>query len=169
MSKIILYSAISLDFNIARADGSVGWLEGEGDYGYNDFIKNIGTTLMGANTYRQVAGFGEWPYSGFDNYVFTRKSDVHDKKVNFIRENIGGFCKKLKENSKKDIWLIGGGAVNSVLLSENLIDEMQLFVFPLLIGDGISLFKGNYPERKFELIQTEKMPAGVNFLKYKKI
>jgi dihydrofolate reductase len=80
MRKIVLYIAASLDGKIARKDGDVKWLDEfsdpeQMDYGYNDFLNSIDTTLMGNNTYKQLLGFGiDFPYRGKTNYVFTRNA-----------------------------------------------------------------------------------------------
>ncbi len=81
MREVILYSASSLDSYIARTDGRVDWLEyprftlpGE-DFGYEEFLKSVDTTLMGNNTYQLILGFGgPFPYRDTTNYVFSRST-----------------------------------------------------------------------------------------------
>lgn len=70
MRKVKLFIATSLDGYIADADGSVHWLEGQGDSHedidvYSEFVKDIDTILMGWNTYHQVItelSPNEWIY-----------------------------------------------------------------------------------------------------------
>ena len=57
--KVILYISQSLDGFIADSNRSVNWISGkdkeyDSDYGYEDFIKNIDTVILGANTYKQI-------------------------------------------------------------------------------------------------------------------
>ncbi|MGB4676079.1 MAG: hypothetical protein WBH90_05075 [Aggregatilineales bacterium] len=83
MGKVILYIATSLDGYIARADGAIDWLnkyEGGGeDYGYAEFIKNVGSVIVGGKTYRQVLGFDDgWSMPRVETVVITRQElDAH--------------------------------------------------------------------------------------------
>ena len=145
MRKLILYIASSLDGFIARRDGSVDWLneyDGKDDYGYTELMERIDTLLIGRKTYNQILGFEKWPYKGKKCYVFTKKinkSKVNDE-LNFIND-IVGFTKKLKKEKGKDIWLVGGAEVISILINENLVDELILTIVPKVLNSGISLFK----------------------------
>ncbi len=109
MINVILYIAASLDNYIARQDGNVDWLDypdyqlPNEDYGYPDFYKNIGTTLMGYNTYKIVLGFDvPFPYPDKTNYVFTRSTDKQDNEfVKFISGDIVEFVRQLKNGKDK--------------------------------------------------------------------
>jgi dihydrofolate reductase len=160
MRKIKLYIAMSLNGKIAEKDGSVDWLyikdgDEKPDYGYNKFYDSIDTTIQGSSTYKQIENWGiEFPYTDKKNYVITRdKSLLDSKNVEFIRTNHLEFIKDLKQKKGKDIWLIGGGLVNTMLFNENLIDELQIFVMPIILQDGIDLFQ-NLPKRT-DLKKTE--------------
>ena len=87
--------------------------------------------------------------------------------MKFIKENHIDFIKQLKKQEGKDIWLIGGGQINTLLFNENLIDEMQIFVMPIVILDGIDLFELAPMERMFKLIKAKSYSTGVVELKYK--
>lgn len=175
MRKIKLYSAASLDNYIARPNGEVDWLEifpipeGE-DFGYTDFIANVDTTLMGNNTYQEVLGFDvPFPYKGLTNYVFTRQQDLEPADyVQFVSENVVDFIKALREKPGKDIWLIGGGQLNTLLLNHDLIDEVILTVFPIILGEGIPLF-GNQPkEQILDLVEHKAYDNGFLKLVYRR-
>ncbi|MCH2193706.1 dihydrofolate reductase family protein [Kordia sp.] len=60
--------------------------------------------------------------------------------VHFIAKDHKEFVKNWKQQEGKDIWLIGSGQINAILLNENLIDELQTFIMPIVIPDGIPLF-----------------------------
>lgn len=114
MKKVILYIAMSLNGKIARKNGSVDWLESlpnpeKTDYGYNDFVKTIDTTIMGNSTYQQLMSWGiEFPYDGKKNYVFTKNTTLENTEyVDFVSENHIDFVCKLKQQEGNDIWLIG--------------------------------------------------------------
>lgn len=167
MRKIKLYIAASLNGKIAEKDGSVDWLyvkEGneQPDYGYEKFYESIDTTIQGSSTYKQVESWGiDFPYPDKKNYVITRNKDLKDNKyVEFISENHIEFIKNLKQQGGKDIWLIGGGLINTMLLNEGLIDELQLFTMPIILQDGIDLFE-NLPNRTdLKLIESKAHDTG---------
>ena len=104
MRKVRLFIAMSLDGYIADKEGSVHWLEGQGDSHedidvYSEFVKDIDTILMGWNTYHQVVtefSPNEWIYSDFLTYVFTHRKCSSTEKIRFINENPIDFIKKLR-------------------------------------------------------------------------
>lgn len=165
--KIILYIATSLNGKIARLDGSVDWLEAipnpdQDDHGYLEFYNSIDTTIQGYNTYDQIVGWGiEFPYKGKKNYVLTRKQDPGESEyVEFVTENHLKFIKQLKKQEGKDIWLIGGGKINTMLFNERLIDEIRVFIIPVVLPDGIELFTNTPVEEQLELISTKTYSTG---------
>ena len=90
----------------------------------------------------------------------------YDSNVNFIYENHIGLIKSLKKQNGKDIWLIGGGQINTLLLKHNLIDQLKLFIMPILLPEGIELFSGILPETKFILESCKNYNNGVSELTY---
>ncbi|MFT2007270.1 dihydrofolate reductase family protein [Pontibacter sp. 13R65] len=159
MRKIILYIAASLDGYIARPDGNVEWLHdaefalpGE-DFHYSSFLETIDTTLMGNSTYKAVLGFDmPFPYPDKTNYVFSRSSENKDTEfVKFVSTDAITFIKELKEQPGKDIWLIGGGQLNTLVLNAGLLDEIILTYIPILLGKGIPLFAEGVQEQKLQV------------------
>ena len=174
MRNIILYIAQSLDSYIARPDGDIDWLEsaesipGE-DYGYKEFYNSIDTTLMGNNSYRKIISFDiPFPYPDKTNYVFSRSAGHQQTEfVQFIAGDIIAFTGKLKKQEGKDIWLIGGGEVNSLLLSHRLIDRMILTIIPVAIGEGIPLFQTSKGDTHFTCKNVKEYKNGMIQLYYK--
>ena len=174
MGKVILYAATSLDGYIADKDGGVNWLEAfneEGlDYGYGAFYASLETLIMGGKTYRQIIGFGAWPYPGVRTYVVTSQ-EVHPAEGEDVRayqDDLTELVAKLKESSPKDIWLVGGGELNATFFEKDLIDLYMISVMPVMLGDGIPLVKGVDKLTALELIDSEVYPNGVVQLGYKK-
>ncbi len=168
MRKVVLYIASSLDNFIARPDGDISWLqtpdltiEGE-DFGYMDFYESIDTTLMGNKTYQQVLGFDmPFPYDEKENFVFSKSNTGKDKYVTFISENLVEFVTNLKKLPKKDIWLIGGGEINSILLENKLIDKIILTIVPVSLGEGILIFNQKPEEQGFILEKSTSYKNGM--------
>jgi dihydrofolate reductase len=174
LRKVKLYIAISLNGKIAKPDGSVAWLEAipnpeNIDHGYADFYQSIDTTIQGNKTYKQILGWGiDFPYSDKKNYVFTRNErSVNTEDVTFVSNNHLDFVRQLKQEEGKDIWLVGGGQLNTVFLNENLLDEIYVFVMPIILSDGIELFESLPKETKLELIESKTYATGAVEIKYK--
>jgi dihydrofolate reductase len=174
MRQIVLYSAVSLDNYIARKDGNVDWLDApeyelpDEDYGYTDFNQTIDTTLMGHNTYNALLGFDvPFPYPDKTNYIFSRTADHEDTEyVKFITGDIANFVRELKNEKGKDIWLIGGGQINTLLLNNHLIDKVRLTLIPVTLGEGIPLFLGQAKETTLKLESNKTYENGFVQLTY---
>ncbi|WP_242926611.1 dihydrofolate reductase family protein [Pontibacter vulgaris] len=159
MRRIVLYIAASLDGYIARPDGNIDWLQDkkynipDEDFGYSAFLETIDTTLMGNSTYKAVLGMDmPFPYSDKKNYVFSRSAHENTEHVTFVKDNIVDFVEKLKEQPGKDIWLIGGGELNALVLNAGLLDEIILTYIPIILGKGIPLFSADAREHKLKLL-----------------
>ena len=133
-----MYIAISLDGKIADKNGGVGWLDevphpDQADYGFTDFFASIDTTISGNSTYQQALGFDIGnPYKGKTNYVITRNQAlVKDDYVQYISGHVIEFISDLKNQNGMDIWCVGGGQLNALLLDNGLLDEIRIFVMPV--------------------------------------
>jgi dihydrofolate reductase len=154
--KIIVYIATSADGFIARADGSVDWLDRprpKGNYGMGLFYKSIDTILWGRKTCDMALAFHEKGVTGsaFDsrvkNYVFTRgpTPSAVPANVEFVNEPIKAFTNRLRRQKGKDIWMMGGAGIIASFLDEGEIDEFMIHLIPTFIGEGIPLMA---PERR---------------------
>ena len=174
MRKLKLYMASSLNGKIARRNGSVDWLEAipnpeKTDHGYSKFYESIDTTIKGFNTYKQILDWGiPFPYSDKKNYVFTRKKNLTNTNfVDFISEDHIEFVKNLKKEKGKDIWLIGGGQINTLLFNANLVDEIQLFIMPIVIPEGKDIFDSFPKEQNLKLLESKQYSTGAVEIRYK--
>ncbi|MBT2645111.1 dihydrofolate reductase [Bacillus sp. ISL-41] len=160
-SNVILYIAVSLDGYIARPDGAVDWLddvEGEGDNGYGEFYSQVGTVIMGRKTYEEVLRLtDEFPYAGKPCYVLSRQTMENSPHVTFTDEDLVSLVSRLKKDSNSYVWLVGGGQLVKQFLEKQLIDEIQLYIIPKLIGEGIPLFPDDTPPAEFELTGTGQL------------
>lgn len=167
LRKIKLFIAASLDGYIARKDGGIDWLFTDADYGYGEFYSGVDTVLMGRKTYEQVLGFGEFPFKGKKNFVFTRQKDrAPEKHVSFFYGDVAGFSRSLKKEEGKDIWLVGGAEIIAILNRERLIDEYIISIHPVILGSGIALFKEEGREAKLELLGSKAYSSGLVQLSY---
>jgi len=173
MRKVKLYIAASLNGKIADTDGGVDWLHSipnpdQADYGYASFYDSVDTTIQGYKTYEQIIGWGiDFPYATKKNYVFTRKQNLKPAEhVEFITAHHAQFVRQLKKEEGKDIWLIGGGQLNTLFLNEKLIDEIWLYLMPIVIPSGIELFESLPEQTALTLKKSTSFASGVVELIY---
>lgn len=172
--KIKLYIAVSLDGYIARPDGNLDWLTKypmptRTEYGYKDLMDSIDTIIMGGKTYRAVLDMDfEWPYSDKACYIVSHRNTnlTPTKNVKFITENVVETVKALKQQDGKDIWLVGGGQVITLLLNHDLVDEMQICYIPVILGNGIPLFPNQPKESTWKFAGSEAYDSGIVKITY---
>jgi len=174
MKKLILYIASSLNGYIAKPNGNVDWLESmpnpnQEDYGYFDFYNSCDVTLQGHNTYKFILNSGhDFPYKSTKNFVFTKDTSLEDNEdVQFVAEDIPAFVKNLKKEKGKNIWLIGGAQINSLLIGHKLIDEIWIHVMPIVLNDGIPIFNSLLRDVQLELNNSKTHESGVVGICYK--
>ena len=74
------------------------------------------------------------------NYVFSHcPPDSPTPGVEFVNQPIGAFAQRLRAESGKDIWMMGGDGLVASFLDEGEIDEFSIHVIPIFIGEGIPL------------------------------
>ncbi|WP_340818151.1 dihydrofolate reductase family protein [Methanolobus sp. WCC4] len=166
MRDVILLITCSLDGFIAAEDGNVDWLLGEDEYDFDAFLDGVDTLLMGYTTYKQVLGFGKWPYEGKECYVFT-KEHLHSKDDNVVFSNDPvGTTENLMLGTGGAIWVVGGPSIISPLLNKNLINEFRITIQPVILGKGIPLFKDIKKSIRLKLKSTQRYDSGIVDLVY---
>jgi len=172
--RLILYISTSLDGYIAKPGDDLSFLErvhqeGE-DYGYQEFVDSVDTVIMGRRTYdwvmRQV---DEFPHADKETYIVTRDPKPGQGKVNFYAGDVKELVKSLKQKIGKNIFCDGGAGVVDTLLKERLIDEMIISVVPVLVGNGIRLFREGQPEQDLELVEMKQFKTGLVQMHYRKV
>lgn len=168
----ILYIAVSLDGLIARADGSIDWLasseESIEDYGYTEFYNSIDALVTGSTTYKQILGFGNWPYPGKLTYVLTRHHLSSDRNDVMFLPSLAALLTDVEQKGFRRVWVVGGGQVAAQFMRQRLIDEYILTLIPVILGDGISLYQA-VPEQKLTLIEAKSYGSGVVELRYRRV
>jgi dihydrofolate reductase len=171
--KLVLYIAMSLDGYIAKPSGDIGFLsmvEQEGqDYGYNDFVDTVDTVIIGRKTYDKVIAMGfEYPHSDKDVYILTRTPKPAVGNFKFYTDDIVQLVSRLKSQFGKNIYCDGGAEVANELMKNNLVDEFVISIIPILLGEGIRLFKDGRPEQTLELVSSKSFEKGLTQLHYKR-
>ena len=171
MRKVILGLGISLDGYIARPDGAVDFLFMPKDYSMADFFASIDTAIMGRKTYdvSKAMGGGGGFGGNIKSYVMSRTLPAGEREgLTFTREKPSALVEKIRKQSGKNIWLMGGGELGRDFLKDDLVDALYLGVVLVLLGEGIPLFPSGFPQRNFELVENKTFSKGLIALKYKR-
>jgi dihydrofolate reductase len=67
---------------------------------------------------------------------------------------------KLKKRTGQDIIAFGGIGLASSLIAMNLVDELQLFINPFVLGDGASIFDADHP-KSLKLLRSTAYACGM--------
>ncbi len=171
--KVILYISMSVDGFISTLDDDISWLNivqnGDEDYGYAAFTKDVDTYIVGRTTYDVVVSLcdGVFPQaSDYDCYIITRDKNKHAEDVTFYSGDLSTLIQRLKQQPGKNIYCDGGSEIVRLLMDANLIDEYIISVIPTILGDGKRLFKGGVNDIKLSLKSSKQYESGLVQLHY---
>ena len=170
--KIIVNIATSADGYIARTDGNLDWLTRrtapKGFYGLPKFSRSIDAKILGRKTFDLSMKMGASFSADNVHYVFSRRRLPASVPagVQFVRESIGAFAERLRQQAGKNIWMMGGSGIIGSFLDENAIDEFIITVVPTFIGEGIPLIAPKHREVPLRLLSLQRFPDGVVQLHY---
>lgn len=165
MAKVMIHATVSLDGFMADPDGGVDWMNGfpaapEDQEVVGRLIQELGAVVGGANK-TQTIDDGEAPYGGIIGvpiYLMTHRAHEpivkDDVTYNFVVDDITQAVDSAKRASG-DKWVsVLGGSVSRQCIELGLVDEIQLHIVPVLLGDGIPLFAGLSKRVKLQRIAT---------------
>lgn len=97
------------------------------------------------------------PSRNLQQFVISSSLDkTLDDSIKIISKNASKFVGRLESEKGNDILLSGGSTLATNLLNENLIDEIQLSIHPVIIGSGIRLF-GRHNKTVSLLMRRQKL------------
>jgi dihydrofolate reductase len=129
--------------------------------------------LMGRNTYEMFAA--TWPNSSgayadrvnaIPKYVFSNTlAEASWTNAIIVRGDGAASVRELREQDGGDLVMYGHGTLGQVLLENGLLDELRLWVHPLIVGRGTLLFRDG-ANTTLTLVATETLATGVVILTY---
>jgi dihydrofolate reductase len=165
MSKVFIHATVTLDGFMADTDGGVDWMNGfpsaPGDEDVvGRVIQELGAVVGGANKTQTIED-GEVPYGAevkVPVYLMTHSAhepiEKDDVTYTFVVDDITEAVEAAKKTAG-DKWVsLLGGSISRQCLELGLVDEIQLHVVPVLLGEGISLFAGLRERVKLERVET---------------
>jgi dihydrofolate reductase len=189
MANIVVTEFISLDGVIEDPGGSENFKHGgwsfqfsrgdEGDKFKLDETMASSALLLGRVTYE---GFAEaWPsrsdefgfadkFNSMPKYVVTstlKDPDWNNSTVIDGDGDVVGAIRKLKEELDGDVVVHGSGRLARALLDADLVDELRLMVFPVVLGSGKRLFGEMNDKKRMALVDAKTVGDGVSILVYR--
>jgi dihydrofolate reductase len=189
MRRIIVLTFVSLD-GVMQAPGGKGEdpsdgfdLEGWTVTYFDEALGDEMTTqmaqpfdlLLGRKTYEIFASY--WPQQGDDDpinkarkYVVSNQTINTEWKETFqIKGDVVTEIKKLKQEDGPMLQVHGSSKLIQTLLSNDLVDELWLKIFPVTLGKGKRLFsEGATLPVAFKLVESKTSPSGVIVASYKR-
>jgi dihydrofolate reductase len=152
MRPVCYSAAVSLDGYIAGPNGEADWIVMDPDMDFKQLFARFDTVLLGRKSYeaaRRQGGGGGMP--GMKSYVFSTTLRQADCPGALLSGDPGETVRALKQQPGKAIWLFGGGSLFRSLLELGLVDQVQVGIVPVLLGDGLPLVAHPAKLAKLEL------------------
>jgi dihydrofolate reductase len=187
MRKLVSFFHVSLDGYVAGLNGEMDWIKVDDEIfeHVGDRINDSDTALYGRVTWQMMEGY--WPTAAdqpnaskhdIEHAAWYRKAEkiVLSKSMQgeqlpnttFISEDVEHRIKAIKQQDGKEILIFGSPSATHSLLQYDLIDEFWLFVNPILLGEGMPLFKNVPGTTQLTLVSSKTFTNGVVSMHYKK-
>jgi dihydrofolate reductase len=188
MRKIIAALHVSIDGFIEGSNGELDWVDSWEDV--FDLLPQIDACILGGGMF---PGYEEYwlavlahpgdplPFSGKvaskNEITYAKFADetphiVLSRTLNTVRWKTARIVRdvedirKLKEQPGKDMHAVGGATLVSSLINYGLVDELQLVVNPIILGDGKALFKDVTERHVLKLVEAKSFKSGLVKLTY---
>jgi dihydrofolate reductase len=190
MSKVVVTNNVTLDGVMqapARPDEDTrgGFTHGGWALPYNDAVMGRamaegmaqgGSLLFGRRTYEDF--YAVWPnrtdnpfteiLNNSQKYVAstTLREPLPWQNSTLLKGDVAEAVARLKEQSGKDLGILGSGELIQSLMRHNLIDEYVLLIFPLVLGSGRRLFRDGGVPATLRLVNSVTTTTGVIIATY---
>lgn len=169
MAQIRGMMASTLDGYAADSGGGVDFLDAfHGvDWGWNGFIAEIGTVVMGRKTYDHIWHLSaEWPYPGVPGMILGHPAAPLRGPVTACAD-LAALIPHLRK-ATRDVWVVGGPALQQQFIALGALDRLQLCILPVLLGSGIRTFpESTQPSRQPVLHGITELPKGMLLADYR--
>jgi dihydrofolate reductase len=185
MRNLTFFMHVSLDGLISGPNGEMNWIKVDEEI--FDFVGTMtaqaDTALYGRVTYEMMQAY--WPeagnqpnaskhakehsawYNKVPKIVLSRTlSESGLNNTTVIPDQLADKINAIKKQDGSSILIFGSPRASISLLNEGLIDEFWLFVNPVILGNGIPLFKDISGTTNLKLIGTRTFGCGVIALHY---
>jgi dihydrofolate reductase len=176
MPKLVAYNSVSLDGYFTDANGDMSWAHKK-DPEWQAFVSENasggGQLLLGRITYDLMASFWPTPLAAQSNpivvermnslrkFVFSTTLDkVSWNNTTLLKGDLTTEVRKLKQEPGPNMVIMGSGSVVAQLADAGLIDEYQIVLNPLVVGNGRTLFEGVKKRLPMKLTRSRAFDNG---------
>lgn len=181
MAKLSSFTFITINGYVSDLNGDISWHRHgveENQYAM-DGLNSENYLVFGRKTYEMMASF--WPSPmALENDPDMAKGMNNAKKLVFsntiekanwqntriVRGDAALEMERLKETSPFDLTILGSGTLLTFFALHNLVDEYQVMIDPVALGEGVPVFKGFKGWLNLTLNKVQKMSSGVILLQY---
>src|SRR5438128_2722825 len=160
-----------------------GWVaplfDNEGGTFLNQVYQRADAFLFGRRTYEHFADtWGTWDDPG-DSPIWTALNtkpkyvasttltDPRWANTTVLSDDVAAAVRELKAKPGRELQVHGCGALFRWLLANDLINEITLFTFPVVVGQGTRLFPATGPDLALDLVDSRATPKGVTIQVYR--
>jgi dihydrofolate reductase len=178
MRKLVVFNSVSLDGYFTDANDDMSFAHNPNpDEEWDAFVAGNasggGMLLFGRITYELMASF--WPtpiaaeqmpvvaegMNSLPKVVFSRTLDTAAwTNTRLVKSGLTGEIRRMKKEPGEDMALLGSGSIVSQLALQDLIDEYQIVVVPVILGKGRTMFEGINERIPLKLTKTRTFANG---------
>jgi len=186
MAKIVISTNVSLDGVAQDPDGAEGFRHGGWfrQYGGDDLDEwgevftqealSAEALLLGRRSdawfaSRWLSRDGEWAdrLNAMPKYVVSSTlEDAAWSNATVLKGDAVDEVVKLKQELDGDVLVYASYQLGRALLEHDIVDELRLFVFPVVLGDGERLFGETSDRKPLRLVESRTVGAGLVFVTY---
>jgi len=182
MAKLIYSAIASLDGYVEDASGNFDWAAPDEEVHafVNELERPIGTHLYGRRMYETMVFWETADDGGDEPSIFSEYAEIwraaekvvysrtlagtSSERTRLEREFDGDSIRRLKESADADL-SVGGAELAGQALAAGLVDEIQLFLVPVIVGAGKRALPAEVHTR-LRLIDTRGFAGGVVYAHY---
>jgi len=176
MRRVIMWDMVSVDGFFEAPGHDIGWFVFEDELAayIGETQLEADTLLFGRVTYEMMAAY--WPsaegniatfMNGVEKFVFSRtltSADWH--RTTLLTGDAAKEVERLKQRDGGTIFVFGSADFAAGLIAKGLVDEYRLGINPVLLGNGVPLFKPGLKRTELKLTHARPLKSGVVILHY---
>ena len=185
--KVIAWVVLSMDGFAAGPDNDMSWVAEHVGHdqmmAYSEGIwRGVSTAVMGRTNYEGFLGY--WPpvakdpaasprdrdlaiwLDTVDKVVFSRTIQRAEWQNTRVSSDLEAEIRALKAAPGRDILVLNSASIIRALLNAGLVDELQLWVLPTILGSGLRFFPEGLTPSKWQLMSVVTFPTGAVALRF---